>query len=100
MGEREFFSERGNRGLLKNPASECQTQCKALEDTWPGDRPDTKRGVEGCWHPVFARPSAQDVGDGRFYVGKVVLLEDVGVNGMFESVLVQHRETIKKYLQK
>ena len=48
-----------------------------LGDTWPGDRPDTKRGVEGRWLPVFARPSAQDVGDGRFYVGKVVLLEEV-----------------------
>lgn len=26
--------------------------------------------------------------------------KDVGVNGMFESVLVQHREIIKKYLEK
>lgn len=26
--------------------------------------------------------------------------KDVGVDGMFESVLVHHRETIKKYLQK
>ena len=63
--------------MLKNPASECQTQCKALEDTWPGDRPDTKQGVEGRWLPVFARPSAQDVGDGRSCVGKVALLEEV-----------------------
>ena len=55
-----------------------------LGDTWPGDRPDTKWGVEGRWLPVFARPSAQDdgsiiisVGDGRFCVGKVALLEEV-----------------------
>lgn len=26
--------------------------------------------------------------------------KDVGVDGMFESVLVQHRTSIKKYLEK
>ena len=48
-----------------------------LGDTWPGDRPDTKCGVEGRWPPVFARPSAQDVGDVWSVVGKVALLEEV-----------------------
>ena len=77
MEERGIFSDTRNQGLLKNPGSECQAQCQALGTLWPGDGQDTKRGVEGHWLPVFARPSAQDVDDGWSCVGKVALLEEV-----------------------
>ena len=73
MGERGFFLDTRDQGLLKNPASECQAQCQALRDTWPGDGPDTKRGVEGRWLPVFAKPSTL----WWSCVGKVTQLEEV-----------------------
>ena len=43
----------------------------------PGDGQETKRGVEWRWLPVFPGPSAQVVGDGRSWVGKMALLEEV-----------------------
>ena len=77
MEERGFFSDTRNQGLLKNPTSESQAQCQALGTLRLGNRQETKWGVEGHWLPVFARPSAQDEGDGRSCVGKVALLEEV-----------------------